>query len=172
MKNNVKNICLSGVCLAIALLLPFITGQIPSIGQMLSPMHIPVLLCGMLCGWHYGLVVGFIAPIMRYVLFGMPAIFPNGIAMAFELATYGVVSGILIKKLPQKIPYVYLSLIGAMLAGRGIWGIARYIIGIVIGPKFTMEIFLTGAFMSAIPGIVLHIIIIPPIVIALRKATR
>jgi len=70
--------------IAIGLVLPFFTGQIPQIGRMLLPMHIPVFLCGLICGWKYGLMVGFILPLLRYAVFGMPVIFPNGIAMAFE----------------------------------------------------------------------------------------
>ncbi len=89
MKVNLKKLVLSGVFLALALLLPFVTGQIPQIGAALAPMHIPVLLCGFVCGWPFGLVVGFVAPLLRFMLFGMPPIFPTGIAMAFELAAYG-----------------------------------------------------------------------------------
>ncbi len=60
---------------------------------MLLPMHIPVLLCGLICGWKYGILVGFILPLLRHTIFGMPILFPTGIAMAFELATYGFVIG-------------------------------------------------------------------------------
>lgn len=172
MKNNTKNMCIAGVSLAIALLLPFITGQIPTIGQMLSPMHIPVLICGMLAGWEYGFAVGFISPLLRSLLFGMPAIMPNGVAMAFELAAYGLVVGIMIEILPKKILFIYLDLIIAMLSGRAVWGIARFIIGKLIGPNFTFSMFLSGAFITAIPGIILHLLIIPPVVIALRKALK
>jgi len=172
MKKKTQNLAISGACLALCMVLPFLTGQIPQIGAALSPMHIPVFLCGMLCGWPYGLVVGFIAPLLRSVLFGMPAIMPNGIAMAFELATYGAVSGILSKIFPQKLFGVYASLIGAMIAGRIVWGIARYAIGLLVGPAFTLEAFLAGAFLNAIPGIILHIVLIPPVVVAVRKAIR
>ena len=87
MKNeNVKNVVNAALCLALCMALPFLTGQIPQIGSALSPMHIPVLLCGFICGWPYGLIVGLIAPILRFLLFGMPPIFPTGIAMSFELA--------------------------------------------------------------------------------------
>ena len=90
-----KKLCIAGICLTLCMLLPFLTGQIPQIGNALSPMHIPVLLCGMLCGGIYGAIVGFIAPILRFMLFGMPPIFPIGIAMAFELAAYGMASGVI-----------------------------------------------------------------------------
>ena len=100
---------LSAMFLALAMVLPLLTGQIPQIGKMLSPMHIPVLLCGFFCGPWYGLLVGAIAPVLRSLIFGMPALFPNAFIMCFELATYGCVSGLLYKLLPKKIPYIYVS---------------------------------------------------------------
>ena len=95
MKETTKNMTLAAMFLAIGLLLPLLTGQIPQIGNMLLPMHIPVFLCGLICGWQYGAVVGLILPLVRYVIFGMPALFPTGIAMSFELMTYGLVAGLL-----------------------------------------------------------------------------
>ncbi len=124
MRKNTKKLCYAAACLALAMVLPFLTGHIPTIGQMLSPMHIPVLLCGFLCGWPWGLVVGFTAPLLRSVLFGFPAFFPGACSMAFELATYGFVSGILYKRLPDKTSSIYIALIAAMVCGRIVWGIA------------------------------------------------
>ena len=126
MKADIKKLVLAGVFLALCLLLPFVTGQIPQIGAALSPMHIPVLLCGFVCGWPYGLVVGFVAPLLRFMLFGMPPIFPTGIAMAFELATYGALTGILYHLLPKKTPFIYVSLLLSMTAGRVVWGAIRF----------------------------------------------
>ena len=94
-KTNVKKLILAALFLAMAQVLPFLTGQIPEVGSMLCPMHIPALLCGFFCGWPWGLMVGFVAPILRSVTFGMPPMFPVAICMAFELATYGAVSGAL-----------------------------------------------------------------------------
>ena len=85
MNKNIQKLTYSALYLAIALVLPFLTGQIPQIGSMLCPMHIPALLCGFVCGWGWGLAVGFIAPLLRSVLFGMPDIFPTAVSMAFEL---------------------------------------------------------------------------------------
>lgn len=171
MKNeNVKKIVNAALCLALCMVLPFLTGQIPQIGSALSPMHIPVLLCGFICGWPYGLAVGFLAPILRFVLFGMPPIFPTGTAMAFELAAYGTVSGILYKKLPKTLPYLYLSLIGAMLSGRVVWGIAMTVIAGISQAQFSFQAFLAGAFLNAVPGIICHLILIPIVIIALQKA--
>ena len=172
MKRNMENLCLSAVCLALCIVLPFLTGQIPQIGSALSPMHIPVLMCGLLCGWQYGLAVGFIAPLLRFLLFGMPPIMPTGLAMMFELAAYGAFSGVLLKLLPKKLPFLYASLIGAMLGGRIVWGIARFVLGLIVGPAFTFPAFLSGAFVSAVPGIVCHILLVPPVGIGVRRAMR
>lgn len=171
-KKNVKNLCLSAVCLALCMVLPFLTGQIPQIGSALSPMHIPVLMCGLLCGWPYGLAVGFIAPLLRFLLFGMPPIMPAGLAMMFELAAYGAFSGLLLKLLPKKLPFLYISLVGAMLGGRIVWGIARFVLGLIVGPAFTFSAFLSGAFITAVPGIICHIVLIPPVVIGVRRALQ
>jgi riboflavin transporter FmnP len=170
MKRNIKKLCAAAVCLALSLALPFLTGQLPQIGSMLSPMHIPVLLGGFICGWPYGLVIGFVAPLLRFALFGMPPIFPVGIAMSFELAAYGAAAGILYQLLPKKIPNVYVSLISAMLIGRIIWGTVMFLLSAVFGLNFTFTAFLSGAFINAVPGIICHIAIIPPLVIALKKA--
>ena len=86
---QIRKLTFSALFLALAMVLPFITGQIPEIGKSLCPMHIPVLLCGFLCGSPWGLAVGFIAPLLRSVVFGMPKVFPDAVVMAFELATDG-----------------------------------------------------------------------------------
>lgn len=165
-----KKLCIAGICLTLCMLLPFLTGQIPQIGSVLSPMHIPVLLCGMLCGGTYGALIGFIAPILRFILFGMPPIFPIGIAMAFELAAYGMASGVIYRALPKKAINIYISLISAMLVGRVVWGIARFIMALAFGIEFSLQMFLSGAFITAIPGIICHILVIPILVMACQKA--
>lgn len=171
MKNeNVKNVVNAALCLALCMVLPFLTGQIPQIGSALSPMHIPVLICGFICGWPYGLVIGFIAPLLRFMLFGMPPVFPTGIAMAFELAAYGTATGILYKKLPKTVSGIYFTLIGSMLTGRIVWGIAMTIIAGVSQAQFSFQAFLAGAFLNAVPGIICHLILVPVIIIALQKA--
>lgn len=170
MNKEVKKLVYAAVCLALALVLPFLTGQIPQIGQMLSPMHIPVFLCGFLCGWPWGLAVGAIAPILRSLLFGMPPMFPTAVAMALELATYGAVSGLLYKLLAKKDGNIFVTLIVAMLCGRVVWGIARLVFAGIAGAKFTFAAFLAGAFTGAWPGIILHLILVPVIVMALKRA--
>ena len=84
-----RSIVLAALFLALAFVLPMVTGHVPQVGNMLCPMHFPILLCGFVLGGPWGLAVGFIAPLLRSVLFGMPPMFPIAIAMAFELAAYG-----------------------------------------------------------------------------------
>lgn len=168
MNNKIVKLSLSGMFLALCMVLPMLTGQIPQIGMMLGPMHIPVLLCGFICGWQYGLGVGFIAPLLRFVIFGMPPIFPMGLSMAFELAVYGLIAGLLYSRLPKKIPTIYVTLIAAMLCGRLVWGAASYLFFSLAGKSFSFAMFLSGAFTTAVPGIILHIVLIPLIVIAWR----
>lgn len=170
MRSSVRRLVFAALCLALALVLPFLTGQIPQIGSMLSPMHIPVLLCGFVCGWPWGLIVGGLAPILRSLIFSMPPMFPVAFAMTFELATYGLVAGLLYKLLPKKTGWLYFELIAAMIAGRVVWGIVRFAIAGLGGSEFSFAAFLAGAVTSAVPGIILHIVLIPLIVLALKKA--
>ena len=167
---RIRKLVYTALYLAIAMVLPFLTGQIPQIGAMLSPMHIPVLLCGFMCGWPWGLAVGFIAPLLRSVLFGMPALFPAAVAMAFELAVYGGMSGLLYRLLPRKPWAVYAALIIAMIAGRVVWGAVRLVLAGLSGTSFTWALFIAGALTNAVPGIILHLVLIPVLVIAMERA--
>lgn len=155
--------------MALGLVLPFFTGQIPSIGNKLLPMHIPVLLCGFICGGRYGLAVGFIVPLFRSVLFGMPPMFPTALAMAFELATYGLISGLLYKVLPKNKVNLFASLMTAMISGRIVWGIVSYFLYGIHGTTFSIEVFTAGAFLNAIPGIIIQLILIPLIISSLER---
>ena len=169
-KTTIRRMVWAAVCLALCMVLPFLTGQIPQIGSAISPMHIPVLLAGFLCGPWWAMAVGAVAPLLRFALFGMPPIFPTGVAMCFELAAYGLVSGALYARLPKKTSNIYVSLIAAMLLGRVVWGIVRVVLSGVSGEPFTWAAFMAGAFLNAIPGIIIHILLIPIIVLALNKA--
>lgn len=169
-QSKIQRLAASAVLLAMCIVLPFITGQIPEIGNMLCPMHIPVLLCGFLCGWQYGAVTGFIAPLLRSFLFASPPLFPQAVSMAFELLTYGMVSGLLSKKLPDKSFYVYFNLIISMFSGRIVWGLVRFIIQGIGYTDFSFSLFIAGAFSNAVPGILIQLIVVPIIVIALRRS--
>lgn len=161
-----KKLTLSALFLALGLVLPFLTGQIPTIGSMLLPMHIPVLLCGFIVGAPYGLLVGVITPLLRSMIFGMPPML-TAITMAFELGTYGFISGYLYNKLPKSMVNTYVSLIGAMLLGRIIWGIvSACIYGL---ESFGFMAFIAGGFSNAIPGILLQLVLIPILIKLMDK---
>ncbi len=169
-KKDLLNLVFSAMFLCMALLLPFLTGQIPQIGKMLLPMHIPVILCGMICGWQYGLGVGFMAPILRGIIFANPVLFPTGIIMAFELAAYGFFAGFIYYILKtQNISKVYISLIISMIAGRIIKCIVQFFVLGFTDEGFVFTAFIAGAFTNAVPGIILQIILIPLIMLTLQK---
>ena len=170
-RREIRNLVLAAMFVALGLVLPFLTGQVPQIGNMLLPMHLPVLLCGLICGWQYGGVVGFILPPLRYVMFGMPPIFPTGVAMAFELAAYGMIAGYLYSRSRwQCVIALYRALLAAMVGGRLVWGVVRVLLTGVAGEAFTWQMFLSGAFLTAIPGIVLQLVLIPAIMVALDRS--
>lgn len=170
-KNNVYKMVLAAMFLALALVLPFLTGQIPAVGKRLCPMHIPVMLCGFFCGPWYALAIGFIAPFMRSLLFGMPALIPDAFVMSFELAAYGVSAGILYNVFPKKKVFVYVSLICSMLIGRIFWALASLLLLCLGKAEFGFAIFIAKGFVNPLPGIILQIIVIPVLVIILGKYT-
>lgn len=170
MNKTTRNMTLSAMFIALALVLPFFTGQIPQIGSMLLPMHFPVFLTGLICGWQYGLTVGAIVPLLRHLMFGMPPML-TAIAMAFELATYGLVAGyIYTRAKKQTVVTIYTSLLSAMVIGRIVWGIVQIIILNFTGSAFTIQMFMAGALLNAIPGIIAQLVIVPIIMVALDKA--
>ena len=166
--SKIYKIILTGVFLALAYVMPFLTGQIPEIGAMLCPMHIPVLLCGFFCGGSWGFVIGFIAPLLRSLTLGMPPLFPVAVSMAFELAVYGAISGIMHRILPEKRLYIYCSLIVAMVLGRIVWGLAMLMCMGISGGHFTFAAFFAGAITNAVPGIIVQIIFVP-LIVSLKK---
>ncbi len=166
---RVKNLVLSAMFIALGIVLPFITGQIPEIGSMLLPLHIPVLICGFVCGPVYAMAVGIILPIMRSFMFGMPPLYPMATSMAIEMGVYGLVAGLIYIKLPKSNINIYVSLITSMILGRVAWGIAMFVFLGMSGGAFTMEWFISGAFLGAIPGIILQLVMIPPLVIVLNR---
>jgi len=167
---SVLNLVLAALFLNLGLVLPFFTGNIPTFGAMLLPMHLPVLLCGIILGPKYGALVGLILPMTRSFLFGMPPIFPSAVTMTFELAAYGGIIGLLYGRLPKTAPFLYTSLIGAMLAGRFVWAAARTMLLGLMEIPFSFEIFLASGFINAIPGIIAQIVIIPTLIMALKRA--
>ncbi len=172
-KTSTKNLSLSALFLALCIILPFLTGQVPTIGNALLPMHIPVLLAGYVCGPKYATTVGAIAPLLRSILFGMPPMFPTAVAMTFELAAYGLLTGLLyltFQNKTHKVVGIYISLIIAMLGGRVVWGVVTMFLLGTGGGEFTFTIFMQSAFITAIPGIIVQLILIPVLVMVLDRA--
>ena len=164
---KLKKMCLSAMFIALGIVLPFVTMNIPEIGNMLLPMHIPVLLSGFILGPVYGMIVGFVTPLLRSIMFGAPIFYPKAIVMSFELLTYGLISGVfyhIIFNRRSKLINIYISLILAMVFGRISYGVVQSIIGLVEMSEFTFKIFITEAVINAIPGIIIQLIIIPIII--------
>ncbi len=171
--SKTKKLIFASCMLALGIVLPLFTSQVKEIGDSLLPMHFPVMICGVVCGWGYGASIGFIMPFLRSVIFGMPPLYPNAVWMALELATYGLVIGLIyMKKHNKKNWWIYFSLICSMLCGRMVWGIAKLLLLSIKGNTFTLTAFITGGFVDAFPGIVLQIVLIPLIIIVLEKFER
>lgn len=169
-KQSLYPLVLSAMFIAIGLILPFFTGNIRTIGNMLLPMHLPVMLCGLVCGKYYGAGVGAILPILRSLAFSMPVFFPSAVAMAFELAAYGFIIGLVYGFFRRKtLGAVYVSLISSMVAGRLIWGAVMTLLLGLSGSRFTLILFWTNGFVNAVPGLILQLILIPSLILIINK---
>ncbi len=173
-QTKLQKMVLSAILIAIGMVLPFLTGQIPEIGNLLLPLHIPALVAGFVCGAPFGAMVGFILPILRSLVFGMPPLVPTSIAMAFEMATYGLVCGVLFDKLPTTIhnmKRIYIALVSALVLGRVVWGLVSIpLYAMFTSSSFALSAFWIGGFVNAWAGILLQLVLIPAIVVALQKA--
>lgn len=165
----VKKSIITAVCIALCVVLPQAFHAVPNAGSVYLPMHIPVLLCGLICGWQYGLICGIAGPLLSNLFTGMPpaAILPS---MMIECAAYGLITGLVMKFLFTKRIYadLYISLVTAMLAGRIISGIAKALI--FARGEITIAAWATASFVTSLPGIIIHLALIPSIVFALMKA--
>lgn len=166
---NTRKLTYSALLIGIGLILPRIVSMIPiaNINAMVSPMHIPLLLCGFILGWQPAIILGVTLPLLSFLLNGVPPIFPVGLSMMVELSTYGTVAYFLYKYTNKNI---YLSLIGAMICGRIVMGVTNTLLLGAAGIPYGFKMFLVAAFVTAIPGIILHILVIPPLVKALEKS--
>lgn len=162
-----KKIVLASLFIAIGLVLPFLTGQVPLIGQKLLPMHLPVLIGGFVLGGSVGSLVGLLTPLLRSIIFGMPPFFPTALAMSLELATYGYLTGFFHKIFPRKKAFIFINLILSMIGGRLVWGMVSFVLYGITGTAFNWDIFMASAFGAAIPGIILQLILVPLIVLSL-----
>jgi riboflavin transporter FmnP len=166
--SNVKKLVIAALCVAIGVALPQAFHAIPRAGQILLPMHLPVLLCGLLCGPLYGLLCGAVTPALSSLITGMPAaaVLPS---MICELAVYGLVAGILVGLVRTRsaAANVYISLIAAMLCGRVIYGVVNALI--FRAGDYTIQMWLTASFVTALPGIAIQIVVIPAVILSLQK---
>lgn len=168
MENNARKITTTAMCIAIGVVLPMAIHFIPNGGSIILPMHIPVLICGLICGWKCGMIVGILTPTISSLLTGMPVAGYLPV-MIVELAVYGVVSGVIIKRVntKNKLSNLYLSLIIAMISGRIAMGIMNALI-FKIG-SYGLGIWVSTAFITALPGIIIQLLLIPSIVMLLEK---
>lgn len=168
-KKYIWEMVIAALCVALGVVLPLAVHGVPNAGSVLLPMHIPVLLCGLLCGPAYGLACGIVTPLLSSLLTGMPgpAYLPS---MVCELAVYGFAAGLLILLVRTKseVANVYISLVGAMLVGRIVYGVVNALI--FKAGEYSMTLWLTASFVTALPGIVIQLVLLPLVVLALRKA--
>ena len=164
-----RKIVYAALCTAIGIVLPIALHSVPNAGSVLLPMHIPVLLCGLICGWPLGLSCGILVPLLSSLFTGMPpmAYVPS---MLCELAVYGFVCGLLMNyvRTGKTLTDIIISLVGSMIIGRIVFGALNALI--FSAGKYSMTIWLTSAFVTALPGIIIQLVIIPAIVFALEKA--
>ena len=163
-KSPTFRLVLASLFTAIGVLLPSVFHTFGISGSIFLPMHIPVFLCGMVCGWQYGAICGILVPLLCSFT-GMPPLFPTAISMACELATYGFVSGLLI----QKCKPLY-TLIAAMITGRVVMGLANTVLLGMSGKTYALSAFLSGAFVVSAPGSVVQLVLVPLLVTLLQKA--
>ena len=164
----IKRLTLSALCIALCVVLPMAFHVIPNAGSVMLPMHIPVLLCGLVCGWQYGLLCGLLGPLVSSVLTGMPpaVILPG---MMVECGMYGCVGGLMMERIRTGSLYadLYISLPTAMLAGRILSGIAK---ALILAPGTSFTAWATASFVTALPGISIQLILIPSLIVALTRA--
>ncbi len=165
---NTKKMVLCAVCIALCVVVPMAFHAIPNGGTVFLPMHIPVLLCGMLCGWPLGGVCGLLGPLLSSLITQMPpaAALPG---MMVECCVYGAVAGFLMDRIRTGKLYLdlYLSLVPAMLAGRVISGIAK---ALIFAPGTSLTGWATVSFVTGLPGIAIQLLLIPAILYALTRA--
>lgn len=172
-KTAVRRLVISGLLLALGLVLPFLTGQMQALGQAMSPMHIPALLAGLTCGWGWGAALGLVLPVLRSFLFGMPPLVPVALPMTVELAAYGLVCGLaypLFRRRLKRLPAMLLGMVLAMVAGRILGGGAKALVMGLTGDSFTFAMFVSSYFTSTAPGALVHLLVIPPVALALERA--
>lgn len=168
-KITTQELVLSGLLLASGIILPMIFHTFSMTGPAFLPMHIPVLIGGMLLPPVLALLLGVITPIMSSVLTGMPVAFPMAIIMAFELGTYGLAASIVTRKLKlNTIP----ALIIAMIDGRIVAGLTVAALVRLFGIDMNPILYVKGAIVTGMPGLIIQLIFVPVVVYAIRSVTK
>lgn len=168
MENKIKQLTIAAMCLSIGIIMPQALHAIPNAGNIFLPMHIPTMLCAFLCGPIYGMIVGILSPLISHFVFSMPSILMLG-QMIVELGVYGLVIGLLNRKISIKRKNLkqYIILLVAMLAGRFAYGILNALI-FRFG-EYSLKIWLTAAFVTGLPGIIIQLIFVPILVDTTRR---
>ncbi len=177
---NLRAMVVTALLLALGMILPFITGQIQVIGKIISPLHIPALICGLTCGWQWGLGLGIVLPILRGLTLGMPPFPMVALPMAFELGGYGLLTGLLypflLKKMKKerRLPAMLCALVIAMIGGRIIGGAGKALLlsfGLIgSSSPYTFAVFFSSYFAGTAPGALIHLVLVPAVVTALERA--
>ena len=166
--SSIKRLTLTALCIALCVVVPMAFHVIPNAGAVMLPMHIPVLLCGLVCGWQYGLLCGLVGPLVSSILTGMPpaAVLPG---MMVECGMYGCVGGLLMERIRTGSLYadLYICLPAAMLAGRVISGVVK---ALILTPGLSFTAWVTASFVTAFPGIMIQLIFLPTLIVALTRA--
>jgi niacin transporter len=164
-----KKLSLAALFIAMCIVLPIAFHTIPNAGSIFLPMHIPVLMCGLICGWPYGLVCGILGPLLSSLFTGMPpvALLPG---MLCELAVYGLVTGLLVNKIQtgKRVFDLYIPLVCAMLAGRVFYGIMNALI--FKAGSYSLTLWMASAFITSVPGIVIQLTLVPFLVNILQNS--
>lgn len=164
----VKKLVLTAICAALCVVVPMVFHAVPNGGVIFLPMHIPVLLCGMMCGWQYGLLCGLAGPLLSSLITGMPpaAVLP---AMMLECGVYGLSTGLMMRyvRTGKNLADLYISLTVSMVLGRVVSGIAK---ALIFAPGTTLAGWATVSFVTGLPGIVIQLVLIPLLLTALERA--
>ena len=171
LRTKTERLTVTGMLIAVGIILPFATSHgfgLP--GNVLLPMHIPVFLCGLLCGPFFGGAAGIILPLLNCILTGMPAPYPNMPMMVCELFVYGLVSGLLFCKTPlgKKTAGVYISLVSAMICGRAVYGLVFHALLMFDGDLKAASVW--TALVTGLPGIIIQLLLVPGVVFAVQRA--
>lgn len=168
-RTKTTNIVISGLLIAIGVIIPSIFHSVGIAGNIFLPMHVPVLLGGFLLSPIYAFLVGILTPLLNSLLTGMPPLFPMAIIMVFELGIYGLVASYLYRKL--KVP-VIISLILSMIVGRLVSGAVVYILALSFSTvKMDPLLFVKGGIITGLPGIIIQIVLIPILMHAINRYT-